>query len=562
MKRFKKIAKPAADTIAIVTFTVLLLIPNILLSFTEPLSPLGRVDNIIVPLSVYLLAFAVSAKLGRTVWLLFPFIFLAAFQLVLLWLYGRSIIAVDMFLNLVTTNPGEAGELLGNMLPSIAIVVVLYVPMLVMAVIMIRRRYRVSAGVMRRTRIAAVSLSVLSIGLLIATVTTDRCWSANHDLYPVNVIYNCGLAVERTVKTNHHEELSRDFRFNAALRDTAAAPDILVLVIGETSRADHWQINGYARATNPYLIAAPGRLWSFPRTLSESNTTHKSVPLMMSHLTPETFGDSIFSVKSIISAFSEAGYETSFISNQRHNRSFIDFFGNEADSTVFVKETDGLNRPLASDLELPGIVSGLIEGGRRKLIVIHTYGSHFSYRDRYPASLRRFVPDDYTEIARDQREALINAYDNTIVMTDSLLSALAHKLSGRKAALIYCSDHGEDILDDNRGLFLHASPCPTFYQLHVPFVVWCSDSFLASRPSVAAALDSNVGQRVSSNTAFFNTALDLGAVSAPNLEVQVNSLASPSYKTPRPLYLNDHNEAVEVGKSGLTEYEIELLKKL
>ena len=40
---------------------------------------------------------------------------------------------------------------------------------------------------------------------------------------------------------------------------------------------------------------------------------------------------------------------------------------------------------------------------------------------------------------------------------------------GTDAALIYTSDHGEDIFDDPRHLFLHASPVPSYYQLHIPF---------------------------------------------------------------------------------------------
>ena len=59
------------------------------------------------------------------------FLFFGAFQIVLLYLFGQSVIAVDMFLNLVTTNPGEALELLDNLIPAIIIVVLLYIPALV-----------------------------------------------------------------------------------------------------------------------------------------------------------------------------------------------------------------------------------------------------------------------------------------------------------------------------------------------------------------------------------------------------------------------------------------------
>ena len=64
------------------------------------------------------------------IWLAFPLVVLAAFQIVLLYLFGNSIIATDMFTNLLTTNPEEAGELLSNIYPSIIIVCAIYLPLL------------------------------------------------------------------------------------------------------------------------------------------------------------------------------------------------------------------------------------------------------------------------------------------------------------------------------------------------------------------------------------------------------------------------------------------------
>ena len=70
------------------------------------------------------------------------------------------------------------------------------------------------------------------------------------------------------------------------------------------------------------------------------------------------------------------------------------------------------------------------------------------------------------------RTQLINAYDNTIRHTDRLLYQLIQRLDtiGCPGAMLYTSDHGEDIFDDGRLRFLHASPSPTFTQLHVPLL--------------------------------------------------------------------------------------------
>ena len=243
------------------------------------------------------------------------------------------------------------------------------------------------------------------------------------------------------------------------------------MVVGETSRALNWQLYGYERETNPLLVQQSG-LVAFPKVLTESNTTHKSVPMLLSDVTACSY-DSIYHRKGIITAFKEAGFRTAFFSNQRFNHSFIDFFGREADAFDFIKE-DSLDFSYnPSDNELLKLVEQeLAKGAKKQFIVLHTYGSHFNYRERYPSGDAFFTPDYPVEAERKFRDNLVNAYDNSVRYTDSLLARLIGMLEnqGTDAALIYTSDHGEDIFDDPRHLFLHASPVPSYYQLHIPFL--------------------------------------------------------------------------------------------
>ena len=97
---------------------IALSLPNLSLAFTESVPLMTRITNVVLPVAAYWFLMTLSRNTGKMVWLLFPLVFFAAFQMVLLYLFGRSVIAVDMFLNLVTTNPGEATELLD--LPSSA----------------------------------------------------------------------------------------------------------------------------------------------------------------------------------------------------------------------------------------------------------------------------------------------------------------------------------------------------------------------------------------------------------------------------------------------------------
>lgn len=118
------------------------------------------------------------------------------------------------------------------------------------------------------------------------------------------------------------------------------------------------------------------------------------------------------------------------------------------------------------------LVEEELKAGHQKLfIVLHAYGSHFNYKERYPESMSVFKPDNLTDAKYENKEYLMNAYDNTIRYTDGFLASLITLLQKMNSfsAMLYTSDHGEDIFDDNRKLFLHASPVPSYYQLHVPF---------------------------------------------------------------------------------------------
>lgn len=518
-------------------------LPAMILSVTEPLGFWGSMTNTLLPLGVVWLLASLSRNLGRTVWLMFPLMFFAAFQIVLLDLYGRSIIAVDMFLNLVTTNAGEVAELLSNMLPVIAFVVVVYLPQLIGAVVMIRRHSRLSAGFAKANRHAGMALTVMGLVCLVTAEASDRGYSVRSDLYPVNVLYNVYLAADRTVRTADYHATSAGYRFDAVDTDTVASRKIVLLIVGETSRASDWQLCGYGRATNPMLSRLDG-LYVADKALSESNTTHKSVPMLLSEVDATDY-DSIYNVKSLITAFKEAGYATAFFSNQRRNGSFIDFFGMEADTVSFIRDELALNELSPDSRLLASLGDILSRGNRRQLIVLHSYGSHFNYNDRYSEADAIFGPVDYSEASRSNRDKLINAYDNTIVATDCFISRAVEMVDSAapRSVMLYTSDHGEDIYDDENGYFLHASPLPTFEQVHVPFLVWLSAGYSDANPAKATALAGNVKSLVSSSRSYFHTALDLAGVATAKLD-SAASLASKNYQPREQLYLNDHNEAI------------------
>ena len=194
MKLFRKIQKWFENQENLYyLFLIILIVPNIVLCFTEPMPLVAKVCNVLLPFSIYHMIMSWSGNCGKTFWILFPFLFFGAFQIVLLYLFGQSVIAVDMFLNLVTTNPGEALELLDNLIPAIIIVVLLYIPALVLAAVAVSKKRRLSETFVRRERKRARITVIAGILSLVAAYLFDARYELKSDLYPANVCYNLSL---------------------------------------------------------------------------------------------------------------------------------------------------------------------------------------------------------------------------------------------------------------------------------------------------------------------------------------------------------------------------------
>ena len=530
-------------------FLVVLLVPNLFLCFTEPLPLLGRVALIVVPGAVWMALLTLSRRPGIPIWCMLPLLVFGAFQLVLLYLFGNSIIAVDMLLNVATTNSGEALELLGKLVPAIGGVIVLYVPTLILGVMSIRIADRLTPEFRRRNRLRAGALFLVGVATIIGARIQDPAYRVKLDIWPANIAYNLQLAVERWDQSEHYAETSRDFRFEATTEHADSVREVYILVVGETSRALNWQLYGYDRETTPRLVRHTDHMVWFRDMLTQANATHKSVPIMMSAASAENF-NTLYTQKSILTAFKEAGFQTAFFSNQLPNRSFIDYFGEEADTTVFLKANrmaKGEDYNPYDNVLLESVDPLLADTTLRKLfIVLHTYGSHFNYCERYPADCRVFTPDRISEINRKDRQAMINAYDNSIVATDRFLDQIIERLaqSGKTAAMLYLSDHGEDLLDDDRNRFLHASPVPTYYQLHVPFILWFSPQYAQQFPTEVQQARERHTTPFDSRVVF-HTLLAIGGIDT-EYRNDTLSLVSPSFHLDKRYYLGERNTPIPI----------------
>jgi lipid A ethanolaminephosphotransferase len=167
---------------------------------------------------------------------------------------------------------------------------------------------------------------------------------------------------------------------------------------------------------------------------------------------------------------------------------------------------------------LHGLDDMLRQARGTQLLVLHQLGNHGpSYFRRYPAAFARFKPECRSDDLRScTREQIVNAYDNALLYTDHVLAQLIRSLQARAdtldSALLYVSDHGESLGENN--LFLHGLPyaiAPDL-QKQVPMVMWLSPGYAASRPVDLGCLQARAA-RPAAHDHLFHTVLGLLDVS-------------------------------------------------
>ena len=389
----------------------MLILPNVFMLFTESTGLLTRIVNLVLPLGAFWVAMTMNRNPGKMFWWLFIFIFFDAFEIVLLYLFGESPIAVDMFLNLFTTNVSEAHELLEQIYPSVIFVIVLYGLGIVLSVFSLRKNLKLNRWFIHDQRILGGVVLGLGTILLFVNFLIDRSFAFQDDIFPVNVSYNVGLSVQRIVQSERYPVTSQHFVHQASFTRSDSVPEIYVLVIGETLRADDMGIYGCPRNTTPHLKALTDTTQSmvvFRDALTMSNTTHKSVPMLLTATASQGDYDSLYTQRGIISAFREVGFDTWFVSNQRRNHSFIDYLGCEAEHVCFTKDSLPIKANVYDDELLVHLKEILPSASDERVagsifIVLHCYGSHFDYRDRYPKPYSRFAPVDYPSATKAHR---------------------------------------------------------------------------------------------------------------------------------------------------------------
>ena len=334
---------------------------------------------------------------------------------------------------------------------------------------------------------------------------------------------NDSLDTSRLASTRARFEFPGVYMVDAASR--RAATEIYVVVVGETARRANWSLFGYSRATTPRLDAMRSDLILFDRVTSNATNTILSMPLALTRATPATRRVAR-SEKSIITLLKQAGFETYWISNQARSDALfnpISQIALEADHVSFPEDMQPSERSGGFDSNLLvrlNEVLARLPTNAKTVIFLHMEGSHFGYKERYPASFSRFhAGQDATRVLPDRQMRLVDEYDNSVYFTDANIGAVIDRLAlcRCKSGLLFFSDHGERLFD--HGLtdseFGHGFPTVSRQEIEVPFFIWLSGAYEQANPSLVARLRANAHSAAELHSVF-ETVVDLSGVHYEN----------------------------------------------
>ena len=373
-----------------------------------------------------------------------------------------------------------------------------------------------------KTALAISATSIVILGII--TVYVNQVYRKSfHEVSRRDLILKYDYPV--TLASGAHEarvflkkntlKEAETFSFRAVKNDTLPHRQVYVLIIGESSRHDRWQINGYRRETSPLLNTVKD-LITYRDVVAGAHYTWVSVPQIITRANPDNYNLQ-YREKSILGVFREAGFHTYWLSNQSDQDIFwsgsITLHAKTADISMF-SPTYSPNLEFEDIYDgrlLPILDSVLVADKRNLFIVLHTMGNHWEYSRRYPPEFDVFQPSGRVQpinpADHSHRQALLNSYDNSIRYADHFIFNVIRSVEAKAdiGSVMFISDHGEDLYDTfaERPDF-HFRPSAA--TLKVPLFIWTSKSYNSIFQAKRLNLEARVSEKIGAENIFYTLA--------------------------------------------------------
>lgn len=306
----------------------------------------------------------------------------------------------------------------------------------------------------------------------------------------------------------------------------SAEPRVVVMIVGETARAQNFSLYGYAKNTNP-LLSERNDIIVFDDVYSCGTSTAISLPCMFSQLPKKKFSvtDALYQ-QNLLDIAKLAGYDIIWKDNDDGCKKVCDRIG-KIDARAGNKQPYCFGDYCYDDILIDGLDDTLKSVKKDTLIVLHAMGSHGpTYYKRYPDKFKLFTPTcDSTNLQDCTQEQIINSYDNTIVYTDYVISSVIDILKQNpqlQTSMLYVSDHGESLGENN--LYLHGLPYAIApdEQKKVPMILWLSETAQNNLNIDRKCLQTEAKTQTFSHDNYFHSVLNLLDISTSAYNPSLN----------------------------------------
>jgi len=437
--------------------------------------------------------------------------------------------STSMLQNIFQTNVREAADLMSwQMVLTVVLVGVL--PALLVYFVRLDKK-SLTGNVVSRLKLLSVMLLITTLSIMWTSKDYAFVFRENRDMrYLVNPVFPM-VSLYKYVRDNtlqKSKQLEPVFADAHRIQPVSSPTkkDLLVIVVGETARAENFSLNGYARLTNPLL--AQKDIVNFSNTHSCATATAESVPCMFSDLHRDNFNTRDAKYReNLLDAFAHAGLNVLWRDNNSSCKGVCERVEHESLLNLDVNELCNKDGCLDDILlyKLDDYLASLQHDG---VIVLHQMGSHGpAYYKRYPEQFEKFTPAcEKNSVHNCSHQEIVNAYDNTLLYNDYFISSVIDYLQARSdnfnSAMIYISDHGESLGEN--GIYLHGLPyfMAPEQQTHIPFIVWLSEN-MQQKTRIDTQCLSNKSEQSYSHDNLIHSALGLmnviSAVYRPELDI-------------------------------------------
>lgn len=393
----------------------------------------------------------------------------------------KSNITPAFIIPILETTYSEAIEYISTYI-SVANSIVILILLLIYGVC-----YYIKTKINSKSKFFKVSTVFMCIGCICSIVFIAKNTMKNYAMPVQSVYYAMKDAIQQREELENFDKLTNAKNENLVVQHVGKGIPNIVFIVGESENRNHMHLYGYDRDTTPELdeFAKNQKIAVFTDVVSPHAYTTASLSEIYSLHHYEN-PDKWYNTLNLIDILKKAGYHTSWLSNQESSGNWVsvaNFLANRNDYKEYTYLRDSTSDLYDSyDEKLFPIIDKVKAQNTsdKQFYTIHLMGSHASYDRRVPPNWRKFELEPTDTKADFER----NAYDDTVLYNDYILTQIFKKFDDTDTLIIYISDHGESVYEKDSKLIGHGDGQLNRYMLEIPMIMYGTDRFKENHPEL------------------------------------------------------------------------------